>query len=287
MNLSVRFALFFVALVWAGSFIFIKFGLKELDPINLAFWRFFIATPLIFAIVAGKYRKRLFSFTLNEWFLLVFLGLTGVSLLYVVQFAALRLTTAINASILINSSVLFIAVLSFSILGEKLSTKRTAGIILAFIGILVVVSNGDVKFFNSSTFIGDALMILDGLIWAGYTIAGKKILELHPPDLVTAWAFVFGTITMLPFLVIGGFHVPATTLTWISLLYLAILCSIFAYLIWYWALEKEDASRVAVYIYFIPLFTAILAYFILNEPVGILKVIGGFLTIAGIYLAES
>jgi drug/metabolite transporter (DMT)-like permease len=287
MKFLVRLALLLVALVWAGSFIFIKFGLEELDPFNLAFWRFFIAAPLLFAIVAGKYRKRLFSFRPHEWFLLVFLGLTGVSLLYVIQFAALELTTAINASILINSSVLFIAILSFSILGERMSKKRIAGIVMAFIGILVVISNGKLKFFNSSTFIGDVLMVFDGLVWAGYTIAGKKILESHQPDLVTAWAFVFGTLTMIPFLVVRRFYIPAMTLTWISLLYLAILCSIFAYLVWYWALEKEDASRVAVYIYLIPLFTAVMAYFVLNEPIGMLKIIGGFLTIVGIYLAES
>lgn len=287
MNFLVRIALIVTTLVWAGSFIFIKFGLQELDPFNLAFWRFFIATPLIFAIVAGKYRKKILSFTLKEWFLLVFLGLTGVSILYVIQFAALELTTATNVSILINSSVLFIAILSFLIFGEKISTKRAAGIIIAFAGILIVISNGELRFFNSSTFVGDALMVLDGLVWAGYTIAGKKILESHQSDLVTAWAFVFGTITMVPFLAVSGLHIPATTLTWVSLLYLAILCSIFAYLVWYWALEKEDASRVAVYIYLIPLFTAVMAHFVLNESIGVLKIVGGFLTIAGIYFAES
>ena len=77
MKFIVRLALFFVTLIWAGSFVFIKFGLKELDPFNLAFWRFFIAAPLLFAVVAGKHKRRSFSFTTHEWFLLVFLGLSA------------------------------------------------------------------------------------------------------------------------------------------------------------------------------------------------------------------
>ncbi|RLI78960.1 hypothetical protein DRP07_10555 [Archaeoglobales archaeon] len=55
---------------------------------------------------------------------------------------------------------------------------------------------------------------------------------------------------------------------------------------WYKALETEDASKVAIYIYLIPFFTAIMAFFLLNEEITVIKILGGILTILGVYLAE-
>jgi len=273
--------------IWAGSFPFIKFGLYELDPVNLAFWRFLIATPILFFYAFLKYRREMLNFNFSEWFTLLFLGLTGVSILYVVQFMALEYTTAINGSILINVSAIFIAILSILLLKERINIKKSLGVTMGFVGIVVVISNGEIHFFESSTIFGDLLMVFDGLIWAGYTIVGKSLLERKNAEIITAWAFLFGTLTLIPFLIFPGFKIPSYLITWSSVIYMGLLCSIFGYLIWYFALEREDASNVAVYIYLIPLFTAIIAYFTLNEVITVIKAIGGFLTILGVYLVEK
>jgi len=272
--------------IWAGSFPFIKFGLVELDPVNLAFWRFLIATPILFFYTFLRHRAEMLSFNPKEWILLVFLGLTGVSLLYIIQFMALKYTTAINGSILINVSAIFIAIMSILLLKEKINLKKALGIVLGFVGIVVVISNGEIRFFESSTLFGDLLMLFDGLIWAAYTIVGKSLLDRKNVEIITSWAFLFGTLTLLPFLIFPGFKVPTQLITWSSVVYMGLLCSIFGYLVWYFALEREEATNVAVYIYLIPLFTAIIAYFTLDEVVTPFKAIGGFLTIFGVYLVE-
>lgn len=272
--------------IWAGSFPFIKYGLVELDPVNLAFWRFLIATPILFLYASFRHKVEMLNFNLKEWLMLIFLGLTGVSLLYIIQFMALKYTTAINGSILINVSAIFIAIMSILLLNEKINIKKALGIILGFIGIVVVISNGEIRFFESSTLFGDLLMLFDGLIWAGYTIVGKSLLERKNVEIITSWAFLFGTLTLIPFLIFPGFKVPSQLITWSSVIYMGLLCSIFGYLVWYFALEREEATNVAVYIYLIPLFTAIIAYFTLNEVVTIFKAVGGFLTIFGVYLVE-
>jgi drug/metabolite transporter (DMT)-like permease len=279
-------ALLAIAVFWASSFIFIKWGLLELGPFNLAFWRFLIASPLLFSFVYYRKRGELLNFERKELLLLLALGLTGVSLLYTVQFVALKFTTATNASILINSSVLFIALFSIPLLGERINSARASGIIIGMLGISLVLSNGKLNFFSSSTFTGDILMIFDGLLWAVYTIAGKSLLEKHKADELTAWAFVLGTLTLLPFLLFEGFQIPLKMLTWTSILFLAFFCSFIAYLVWYKVLEDEDASKVAIYIYMIPFFTAIMAFFLLNEKITPIKIFGGILTILGVYLAE-
>ncbi len=283
---SLRVLLILVMLIWASSFIFIKWGLMELKPFNLAFWRFLIATPILFSYVFLTKKEELMRFSKKDLLPLVVLGLSGVSLLYAVQFLALKYTTAINGSILINSAVLFIVVFSFAFLGEKLTETRTAGTIIGIFGITIVLSNGNLAFLSTDTFLGDLLMIFDGFLWAIYTIAGKILISDRDGDAVTAWAFVFGTLTLLPFLHYEGLQIPMLLTTWVSVLFLSVLCSFFAYIVWYRAIAVEDASKISIYIYLVPFFTAIMAVAFLDESLTISKAVGGFLTILGIYLAE-
>jgi drug/metabolite transporter (DMT)-like permease len=277
--------LLFVMVVWAGSFIFIKIGLEDLSPYNLAFYRFFIASPILFLYVYVS--GRVVSVDVGDVPWMVLLALSGVTLLYVAQFVALVYTTATNASILINTSVIFIAIISY-FYGEKFSKLRIAGVAVSFFGVMLILSKGNLSFFSNETFIGDVLMIINGLLWATYTLIGKKLLEKYSPEVLTAYVFVIGSVLLFPFAVYEGFTLPSeiTINAWVSILYLAVLCSVFAYVIWYMALENMDATKVAVFIYLIPLFTAIMAFFILDERIDFFTVVGGVMTMIGVYLTE-
>lgn len=272
-------------LIWAGSFVFIKISLREIGPFNLAFYRFILASPALLLVV--YFRKKFQLLDAKDIPKILVLAITGVTLLYAVQFVALVYTTATNSSILINSSVIFIAIMSL-FLGERFTKLKAFGICLSFIGVVLIVSNGKLEFFSSKTFIGDMLIIFDGFLWAIYTILGKSLLEKYNPEVLTAYAFALGSILLVPFAVYEGFSNPITfsTTVWISLLYLALLCSVFAYVMWYSALTAMDATRVAVFVYIVPFFTAIMAFFVLGERLGAFTVLGGILTIAGLYLTE-
>ncbi len=279
-------ALVLTMLIWAGSFIFIKVGLREMKPFNLAFYRFLIASPILLLAVYAK--NGIKAFELRDLPAMLILALTGVTLLYIVQFVALLYTTATNSSILINTSVVFIAILSF-LMGEKFTRFKVTGLIISFLGVMLIISKGKLSFFSSKTFLGDSLMILDGFLWAIYTILGKKFLEKYNPETLTAYVFALGAILLFPFAYYEGLADPTTfsSTLWISLLYLSLLCSVFAYLVWYSALNIMDATKVAVFVYAVPLFTAIMAVTFLGEIIDSFTVIGGFLTMLGVYLVEK
>ncbi|WP_456370433.1 EamA family transporter, partial [Geoglobus sp.] len=97
-----------------------------------------------------------------------------------------------------------------------------------------------------------------------------------------------GTVLLLPFAYVAGIASPATfsTMTWISIAFLALLCSVFGYVVWYSALSVMEATKVAVFVYLIPLFTAVMAYFALGEDIGLFTVLGGILIVLGVYLVE-
>lgn len=277
-----------LVLIWSGSWIAIKWGLTEIPPYSLAFFRFLIACPVIVAITYQLEGKKSLRINKNEIITFSILGLLGVTLVQAIQVYALKFTSAINSSILINFNVPVIAIFAMIFLGEALNKKTAFGILVSFIGAVIIVVNGSLSGFQKIN-IGDILIVLTGVFWAAYSVAGKKTMEQRTPLSMTSFSFLFGTIFLFPmalfesgFSFIGG----VTILGLGSVLYLSLLCSVYAYICWNRSMKCEKASNVAMFLYFVPVVTAIMAWFLLGEVITIFTVIGGILVIFGVYLAE-
>ncbi len=288
MKIKTFLELLVLVLIWSGSWIAIKWGLTEIPPYSLAFFRFLVACPVIVAIT--YYLEGKSSLKINKDEILTFsvLGLLGVTLVQAIQVYALKFTSAINSSILINFNVPFIAIFALLFLGESLSKKTAFGIFVSFIGAVVIVINGSLSGFQRIN-IGDILIVLTGIFWAAYSVAGKKTMEQRTPLSMTSFSFLFGTIFLFPMALFESkfsFIENVTELGIGSILYLSLLCSVFAYICWNRSMKCEKASNVAMFLYFVPVVTAIMAWFLLGEVVTVFTVIGGALVILGVYLAE-
>jgi drug/metabolite transporter (DMT)-like permease len=287
-NLIIAVILILVAFVWAGSFIVVDVTTKEMDPIDLGFLRFLVATPLMILIALVRNKPLLLPKKELPW--LVVLGLTGVTLLYLFQFLGIHYTNAPTASVLINTNVIFIAVLSGLFLHETLTRKRVAGIVLSFIGVFVIMFSDISKLeltFDNLFFIGGILMLLSAFCWALYSFVGKRLLKTYDEFVITTYAFGFGTLFYIPFVVLHlGPVLQQTSLNgWLAVLYLALTCSLFGYLGWYYALKHIDASKAAVFLNFIPLFTILMSFF-LGTSLTWFFLLGAALIIYGVYLTQ-
>jgi drug/metabolite transporter (DMT)-like permease len=261
----IAFLLVLVSFVWAGSFIVVEFATQEISPVHLGFLRFLVATPLMVLIVV--FQKKPLGLPRKELPWLVILGLTGVTLLYLFQFIGIDYTNAPTASVLINTNVIFIAILSGVFLHELLTKRRIAGIALSFLGVIVImVSDLTLQRLNLTSifFIGCVLMLLSALSWAVYSFVGKRLLKTYDPFVITTYAFAFGTLFYIPFVIADITTVlPHVSMNgWLAILYLALTCSIFGYLGWYYALQHVDASKAAVFLNFIPFFTILMSVFL-------------------------
>jgi drug/metabolite transporter (DMT)-like permease len=277
-----------LVLIWSGSWIAIKWGLTEIPAYSLAFLRFLIACPVI--LIITYYLEGIESLKINKSEIITFsvLGLLGVTLVQGIQVYALKFTSAINSSILINFNVPFIAIFALLFLGEPLSKKTASGIFVSFIGAVIIVINGSLSGFQRIN-IGDILIVLTGIFWAAYSIAGKKTMEQRTPLSITSFTFLFGTIFLFPIAFLESkfsFVRNISHLGIASVLYLALLCSVFAYICWNRSMKCEKASNVAMFLYFVPVVTAIMAWFLLGEIITSFTIIGGALVIIGVYLAE-
>jgi len=287
-NLIIAVILILVSFVWAGSFIVVDIITKEMDPIDLGFLRFLVATPLI--ILIAVVRKKPLMLPKKELPWLVVLGLTGVTFLYLFQFLGIHFTNAPTASVLINTNVIFIVILSGLFLHETLTRKRIAGIVLSFIGVFVIMFSDILKqelTFDNLFFIGGILMLLSAFCWALYSFVGKRLLKTYDEFVITTYAFGFGTLFYIPFVI---FHLSSvlqqTSLNgWLAVLYLALTCSLFGYLGWYYALKHIDASKAAVFLNLIPLFTILMSFF-LGTSLTWFFLLGAALILYGVYLAQ-
>ena len=288
-KLLIALLLILVSFVWAGSFIVVESATQEINPIDLGFLRFLVATPLL--ILIALFRKKKLRLPKKELPWLIVLGLSGVTFLYVFQFLGINYTNASTASVLINTNVIFIAILSGAFLHETLTKKRVAGILLSFIGVVIIMFSDLSKqefTFSSLFFIGCILMLLSAFCWALYSLVGKRLLNTYDEFVITTYAFTFGTILYIPFVAL---HIVPTLIQisfdgWLAVLYLALVCSIFGYLGWYYALKHTDASKAAVFLNFIPLFT-ILMSFVLGASFTMFFFLGAVLIMYGVYITQQ
>jgi drug/metabolite transporter (DMT)-like permease len=285
-ELPLMLGLLAINVFWGSSFIANAIALKSIGPIEIASLRFFITAPLLFAITLLWKGPGIFKIDRKDLLPLAGMAITGVTLQYVIQVTAQSYTSAINASLLINTSTFFILFLGALFLAEKLTPARIIGAFIGFGGVALLVSGGSLNF--SLGQVGDVMILVCAFLWALYTIIGKKLSGRYHPLTVLNYVFILGTIGFLPFyLLTPHTSVTAIPLTVVgAILFLAVFCSIIAYLVYNIALDRMDASRVALFIYFVPFSTIVLAWLILGESLTIASGIGGLLVLAGMYIAE-
>jgi drug/metabolite transporter (DMT)-like permease len=260
---------------------------------TLAFARFAIATPILIAITshARHSREAMKRALTREFWIFSFLGLTGVTLLYVFQFYSLRFISATEGSIIINLHAVFAMLLSAAFLNEPLTFRKMSGVLVAFSGLIVItIRDATITSLNLIEPVGVLLMVAAALCWATYSVFGKKVLQRYSNQVATSCAFLLGTLFLIPFAISEGqlnTLVDSSRLTWLSVAFLAIPCSVVAYILWNRMIRVTDVTKVLVSLYAIPIPTAILSYVFLGEMITYPMVLGAALVIVGVYLTES
>lgn len=285
-NLSAHISLFITVTIFASTFINIKIVLEQIPPNTAAFLRFFIAS-----LVLGSYflLTRQKAIGKEDLIWAAFTGLTGVCLYNFIQNQGLKYAGATDAAILASMAPVFMVLLACFVLKEKIALSQLAGIALAFLGSVIVATNGSLSGFvlDKNRLWGDLLILFTGLIWALYNLGLKKLLERYTPIVVLTYSTVTGTIFLLPLVFIEKPSLGSLApLTWFNLLYLGLFASTLAYFLWNSALNKLSTTAAGSYLYLIPVLTAIIAAIFLDEVLTVYLVAGGILVLAGTYFAS-
>jgi drug/metabolite transporter (DMT)-like permease len=273
---------------WAFAFPFIKIGLEELSPINLTIMRLFtvcVIFLLLILIIPRKFtplRKK----DIIPLFLLGFLGLVIYHL--GLNYGEIYMSAS-AASLIIATIPIFTVIFAMVFLKEKITKKIAIGIPLSLTGVVIISFTGTSTNPFEITYISAAAAVLiSALMGAGYTIMGKKLLQRYSALSLTVYAFLFGSLGLLP-LLSPSLIAEVTSLTWRgwgAVLFLAVLPTVVGYVLWYVALEIKTASEISVFLYFIPVLSTIISYFLFQESITWLFVFGGALVIGGLIIVN-
>ncbi len=272
---------------WAGNTVAGRMSTGEISPMVVVFLRWFIIS--IFLILFLN-TKLILSFKLISgklvWLCLMgSLGLTGFNALF---YIAAQNTTAINLGIIQGIMPAIILVGSVIIFKEAVNFTKVTGLIIAFFGVLVVVSQGDYERVILLSFnYGDLVMLCACFFYSGFTLGLKNKPVIDPIVLMTYFS-LSALIFSLPLLIIeyylGLIQVPATSTAWLTILYISFVPSFLAQIFFIRGVELVGASKAGLFINFLPIFAAILGVLLLGERLFVYHLISLFIVLLGVYL---
>jgi drug/metabolite transporter (DMT)-like permease len=273
----------------AGTYLAAKRALGELSPFELALARFSFAAIVYAGLLAWRWkpvsRRDLVAFAL--------LGLVAVPLNQGLFLFGLSRTTPGHAALLYAMTPIFVFVLALLRREERSSPWKVIGIGVAFAGAaIVLVARGQLSGQPGAdrALQGDLLVLLAVVAWAVYVVWGKPYAERLGVVMTTGLTVVSGTLLYLPAglaLSRASSFQALSRAGWWSLFYLVVLTSVVSYLLYYWALKREDASRVAIWSNTQPVLTALLAWAVQGDPLTPSFVAGGVLVILGVVMTQQ
>jgi drug/metabolite transporter (DMT)-like permease len=183
---------------WGASFIATKAALRELNPLSIVFIRQILGVILL-GIIAAK-GKRSFAIKIKDHFWIIALALIASFHLWI-QITGLKYTTATNTGWIIGGSPIFIVILSMIFFKEKLDAAKGLGIFIAFAGLILLISKGDISSLNFITHKGDFLVLASAGTWSIYSIVSKKATINYPPIMTIFYQFLMMALIVSPFVV--------------------------------------------------------------------------------------
>jgi drug/metabolite transporter (DMT)-like permease len=280
----------FAVIVWGGSFIATKIAVGQISPTTVVWLRFTIGIPLI--LLAVIIRKQLAFPKGNEWWYFALLGFLGISFHQWLQSNGLRTAQATTTAWIISTSPAFIAVLGWMVLKEKLTLHQSLGIALAMVGVLAVVTKGDLAALTVGKFstTGDFLILISSVNWAVFSILSRHGLKSHPSTRMTLWIMTLGWFFTSVTFIVGKYYTEILQLdsrSWLAVIYLGILTTGLAYIAWFDALSQLPAAQTGAFLFIEPLTSMVVAAIILNEQITPISVLGGVVILFGIWMVNK
>lgn len=279
-------ALFAVA-VWGATFVSTKILLEEgMNAVEIYIYRFLLAYILL---IPFTWRK-IFANSARDEMLFFLCGLSSGAIYFIAENTALMYTLAGNVSLITSISPLLTVLLIGAFYKSERPTKGVlVGSMVAIMGVGCVVFNSG--FSMQIKPIGDLLAIAAAFSWAFYCIMLRKLNANYSALFITRKSFFYGIVTALPFLLFEkSFTSPVRLLEpnilW-NMLFLGVIASMLCYFLWALAMKIVGTVKTNNYMYLQPVFTLILAYFVLAERISVLGYTGCALILVGLYLSDK
>jgi drug/metabolite transporter (DMT)-like permease len=279
----------FAVMLWGASFVATKVALRDVSPVTVVWLRFGMGTIILGLAVLARRQFALPSRKDAVYFAL--LGFLGITFHQWLQSTGLTTAQATTTAWIMATTPVFMALLGWLVLKEKMAGWQVAGILVASLGVLLVVSKGDLSalFNGHAGTIGDLLILISAPNWAIFSTLSRRGLSQHPAARMMLYVMAFGFLftSVLFALGPGTSEIGRLTLDgWLGVGFLGILCSGVAYIFWYDALQAMPVAQTGAFVYFEPFVTVVVAAVVLSEPLLLVSLLGGGAIILGVGLVN-
>ena len=290
-NIKAYIFLVLCTLFWAGNFIVGKVAsLFEIPPFSLNFYRWLIAFIILFPFTYTKIIEN-FHEIKKKIIPLSIMGFTSITIFNSVVYYSLNFTQVLNGVLMISTIPVLIIFFSSCFTNEKIKINQILGVITSLIGVLIIITK-----FQLSTLLslnlnkGDLWILVAMISWATYSIMVKeKKINLDPLALLQTLIFI-GLIFLIPFYLYELHNAQYLKLNIPVLLtvgYVVIFAGIGAYIFWIGAIKIIGPSRSGVFLHLMPVFSSLMAIFLLGERLANFHIFGALFILIGIIVSTK
>lgn len=286
-SIAIYFWLLLTPLFWGGAFVAAEHVITEIPPITAATLRFGIAGLILLVVVVLRGQKNLNAIR-KQWVPLFFMAITGIFGYNLFFFTGLDMTSAINGSLIMATSPVFMTLGAVVLLREEWNKRVGFGLTLSLLGVIIVLSQGSLSTLLELDFNRGDLLFIGGLIcWVLHGLLGKIVMREVSPLVTTTVTTLIGSIVLgiTSFTEKGwGTVLYMSSQGWSEILFMIICSSVIAFLVWNQGIQQVGAGKASIYMNLVPICTALIAVFIYGSIITATQVVGMVIVVIGVYV---
>jgi len=274
------------AFFWSFSFIWFKVAYQGYNPITVVIFRLTIAALLITIIAA--FLKRLQKPSKEDFRLFVLMAFFEPFIYFLGESYGLKYVSSTVAAVIVATIPLISPVFAWYFFRERLKWMNVAGLTFSFVGVGLVVLNGSFQFNASPLGVGLEFVAVFAAI--AYSIVLRKLVFKYNTMSIIAYQNIIGIVFFLPVWLVVDFNDfisrPFHPEAFQAIVFLAVFASTLAFVFFTQSIRQIGVNRSNTFINLIPVFVAILSYFILKESLGKQQIVGIIIVVVGLFLAQ-
>ena len=275
--------------IYAFAVIISRYIRDDIPPAGLTFWRFLAAFLILLPFVYRQCRSQ-WAATRQMWRHIVAIAIIQTVIGQVLFYVGVQTTTATNAGLIIAVQPALVIFFAWLLLGNVMTRRQGIGLILAISGATAIVIRGDLGVMRELDFvIGDFWILISIVCWGYYSILVRQCSVVMSPLVIFETMSFVSFVALIPVygaeMLIWDLYVSFDLLTVSTVLFFAVFASIFGLSFLMYGIATIGPGRTAMFSYLIPPFTAVSAFFLLDERFEIYHLVGMILVLIGVYLA--
>ncbi|SFM36077.1 EamA domain-containing membrane protein RarD [Paenibacillus sp. 1_12] len=271
------------ASIWGGMYVVVKHVVDVVPPLELVWIRYVIA--MFALLIIGVVTKQSWRMAKRDLLLIFIIGLIGNTISILTQEVGTMLSTAQMGAIITSTTPAFMVLFASIILKEKITFKKAISIVLATIGVGIIVGSADIE---PSLQLGGVSLLIAALTWALMSVLIKRVPTQYSQIVVTWYTTLVAVVLLTPFTISRLPELDVQAMMhpsiWGGLLYLGVISTACAFLMWNRGLQMLNASSGGLFFFFQPIVGTFLGWLLLGEQIGLSFGLGTLLIFIGVLL---